>query len=132
MSVLPRCTCDQLDAMVGKYDPRCNRHLGLKRPMMEEKDIDGLIALLHPSNADLRQRAGEMTAQELRSVRAVLVSLAPAIRAYAESIVRKEVRLLTSEEIIRVVNAPAQPGDFYSGQAIQREFARVNGLKVKE
>ncbi len=26
MSALPRCICDPIDAMVGKFDPRCNRH----------------------------------------------------------------------------------------------------------
>lgn len=29
MSILPRCICDPLDAMIGKYDPRCCRHLGV-------------------------------------------------------------------------------------------------------
>lgn len=32
MSVLPRCICDPFKAIVGDYDPRCNRHIGTPRP----------------------------------------------------------------------------------------------------
>jgi hypothetical protein len=34
MSVLPNCTCDPLDAMMGNFNPKCNRHLGVRSLMV--------------------------------------------------------------------------------------------------
>lgn len=45
MSILPRCICDPLDAMIGKYDPRCCRHLGVSRsPLAVDDDQNGMWA----------------------------------------------------------------------------------------
>jgi hypothetical protein len=46
MSILPRCICDPLDAIIGKYDPRCSRHLGTPRPTLAPPSIGDYLG--HP------------------------------------------------------------------------------------
>lgn len=55
MSVLPRCICDPLESLVGKYDPRCNRHSSIGSPVYDKrvKQLAYIMSYLHSLGFDL-------------------------------------------------------------------------------
>ena len=55
MSVLPRCICDPMEALVGKYDPRCNRHSSISSPVYDKRveQLAYVMSFLHSLGFDL-------------------------------------------------------------------------------
>ena len=101
MSVLPRCICDPMDSLIGKYDPRCNRHFGISRPV-DDKRVEQLayiMSFLHSLGFDLEavKRAADAWW---------------AVKAGAAQPVQSAPRMLTNLEALKQLWQPCDLPDF--------------------